>query len=106
MLLAVHLAVSALLAGLGILFLRGKGAFLIAGYNTATSQEKAATDEKKLCRFMGKLMFALAGCWLIAAAGEVFHIPALLWISQAAFLLTAIGGAILANTGDRFRKEG
>ena len=105
MLLAIHLCVAALFALLGIMFLRGKGAGLIAGYNTATPQEKAATDEKKLCRYMGKLMFALAACWLIVAASEIFKTKALLWIGQAAFLLTAIGGAILANTGDRFRKE-
>ena len=42
----VHLAVAALLALLGAMFFGGKGASLIAGYNTATPQEKAATDEK------------------------------------------------------------
>ena len=105
MLLAIHLGMAALFVLLGILFLRGKGTSLIAGYNTASPQEKAATDEKKLCRYMGKLMFALAGCLLIAAVSEVVHNRVFLWIGMAAFLLTAVVGAILANTGDRFRKD-
>lgn len=44
----------------GTVFSLGKGAFLIAGYNTAPKREKEKYDEKALCRFMGKLMFALA----------------------------------------------
>ena len=46
---------------LGVLFSMGRGAVLIAGYNTASKAEKEKYDEKALCRFMGKLMFALAG---------------------------------------------
>ena len=55
---------------LGVVFLRGKGTDLISGYNTASVEEKMKTDEKKLCRFMGKLMFALAACWLALAEGD------------------------------------
>lgn len=42
-----------LFAALSILFLCGKGSFLIAGYNTASAKEKARYDEKKLCRITG-----------------------------------------------------
>lgn len=38
---------------LGIVFLCGKGAFLIAGYNTASKEEKAKYDEKILARWIG-----------------------------------------------------
>lgn len=44
---------AALLILPSILLLRGKGAFLIAGYNTASPEQKAAIDEKKLCRVTG-----------------------------------------------------
>ena len=40
---------AALLILPSILLLRGKGAFLIAGYNTASPAQKAMYDEKKLC---------------------------------------------------------
>ena len=59
-LLLVELAVIASFVGLGVLFSKGKGAFLIAGYNTASRSEKENYDEKALCRFMGKLMAAMA----------------------------------------------
>lgn len=59
MLLILHLATAALFILLGIVFLRGKGSFLIAGHNTLPPEEKAKIDEKKLTRFMGKFMFAL-----------------------------------------------
>ena len=44
---------------LSLLLLSGRGANLIAGYNTASKEEKAKTDEKKLCRVVG------AGFWVI-----------------------------------------
>lgn len=50
-----------------ILLLSGKGAFLIAGYNTASAAVKQKYDEKKLCHVMGcgmgvitAFLFALA----------------------------------------------
>ena len=65
--LIVFLGMIVLFLVLGLTFSRGKGAFLIAGYNTASKAEKARYDEKALCRFMGKIMFALAGCQGIMA---------------------------------------
>ena len=103
--LVIHLSVAALFVVLGIVFLRGKGANLISGYNTASVEEKMKTDEKKLCRFMGKLMLALAACWLVAASSEVFHTKALLGAGIVLFLVVIIVGLIYANTGHRFEKE-
>lgn len=61
MLLMMHLCFVALFLLLAVVFLRGKGSWLIAGYSTASPEEKARIDEKKLCRYMGRLMLALAG---------------------------------------------
>ena len=66
----VFLGMIALFLVLGLIFSRGKGAFLIAGYNTASKAEKAKYDEKALCRFMGKIMFAMAGCQGVMALGS------------------------------------
>ena len=43
-LLLAELAVTALFVGLGVLFSKGKGAFLIAGYNTMSKEKKARYD--------------------------------------------------------------
>ena len=90
---------------LGVIFSRGKGAFLIAGYNTAPREEKAKYDEKALCRFMGKLMFALAGCWCPVVLGTALDLGWLLGAGITAFLAVMFGGVIYANTGNRFRKR-
>ena len=53
MLLAAHLLVSASFLVLGIVFSRGKGTSLIAGYNTASPEEKQNIMKRssaRLCR--------------------------------------------------------
>ena len=89
---------------LGLVFRSGRGAFLIAGYNTASEKEKAETDERKLCKYMGRLMFLLAGCQLVMMSSQVFGKLWLLWLGLALFFLTAIGGVVFLNTGDRLKK--
>lgn len=44
------LILALLLVIVSIFLFCGKGAWLIAGYNTASQEEKAQYDEKKLCR--------------------------------------------------------
>ena len=39
----------------------GKGSWLIAGYNTASEEEKKKYDEKKLCRTMGLFLLFIGG---------------------------------------------
>ena len=53
----ITLAVAIMFLVLGLVFRKGKGAGLIAGYNTASAEEKRKTDEKALCRFVARLMF-------------------------------------------------
>ena len=103
--LIVFLGMIALFLVLGLIFSRGKGAFLIAGYNTASQAEKARYDEKALCRFMGKIMFALAGCQGIMALGILVVGMWLFWVGIAAFLAVAFGTVIYANTRNRFQKK-
>jgi len=103
-LLIIHFAVVALFCLLGVLFLQGKGAFLIAGYNTSSPKEKKSYDEKALCRFMGKFMFALAACWGVLASSEIFKTMILFWVGFGLFLAVTFWGVIYANTGNRFRK--
>lgn len=45
--------VTALFAALSIVLLLGKGSWLIAGYNTASKEEKEKFDERKLCLVVG-----------------------------------------------------
>ena len=104
MLLAVFLVITALFAARVILFASGKGADLIAGYNTASRKEKERTDKKKFLKAMSVFMFVLAGCFLVSALSQVLHVKSLIWIGQTLFIAALIIGLIYLNTGDRFRK--
>ena len=101
----VNGGIIALFAALGVVLLCGKGAFLIAGYNTMSKAEKDAIDEKRLCQFMGKLMLVLAACWCVITLFEVRGPMSLFWVAVAAFLAITFGAVIYANTGNRFKKE-
>lgn len=52
---------------ISLVLLSGHGAGLIAGYNTATKEEKAKYDEKKLCRVTGTGMMIIALLILVMA---------------------------------------
>lgn len=103
-LLIVHGVMAGIFTGLGILFFKGKGSFLIAGYNTASKAEKENIDEKKLCKYMGKLMFSLAGSVLVILASDVWNEMWLLWLGLALFFGIILGGIIYINTGGRLKK--
>ncbi len=42
-----------IMAILSVVFISGHGSMLIAGYNTASDEEKAEYDAQKLCRILG-----------------------------------------------------
>lgn len=50
-----------LLIPLAIMFLMGKGASLIAGYNTMSQDKQRQYDKKKLCQGMGMFLLVLSG---------------------------------------------
>ena len=85
-------------------FWSGKGAWLIAGYNTASAEEKSKMDEKAVCRFMAKLMLFMGAAWCVVTAGLLLDIMALFWVGLVLFFAVTIGGVVCANTGNRFQK--
>ena len=101
----IHAVIMIVFIVLGISFLCGKGANLIAGYNTSSPTAKAKTDEKALCRFMGKSMFALAACWIILSLGTILELKILLAAGFGLFFLTIVFMLIYCNTGKRFEKK-
>ena len=102
--IVVHAAVIVLFLVLALVFFRGKGAWLIAGYNTSSAYEKRHTDEKKLCRFMGVLMLVLAACWIPVLLSAALGSMALFWIGFGLLLAVVVAAVVYANTGKRFWK--
>ncbi|MDZ5252621.1 DUF3784 domain-containing protein [Clostridium sp. LIBA-8841] len=102
----MYFLASILLWGLAIVIGSGKANFLIAGYNTASKEEKEKIDKKKLSRFMGKFLFILGAIQLILPITEILKIEydGLVFSVSVIFILVTLGGVIYMNTGDRFKK--
>ena len=94
MLFAIYLAMTGLFVLLGVVFAAGKGTGLIAGYNTASAEEKANYDKKKLCKAMSRLMFVLALCWLVISLSALCQAMWLHWLGLGLFVAAAIGGCV------------
>lgn len=103
MLLALHVIVVFIFLLLGILFFKGKGTSLIAGFNTAPKSEKQSINVKKLARFVGKLMFISAGCWMIIILSDLIQSKTLNLFGAVLFVVSMLSGVIYANTGNRFK---
>jgi len=88
---------------MGIFLLNGKGAFLIAGYNTLSEKDKATYDTKALCRAVGWLLISMAVLGLLFPLASVFESTWLFWVALVPFMVLPFGFAIYANTGNRFR---
>jgi hypothetical protein len=93
-----------LLVTLSIILLMGKGSFLIAGYNTASKEEKEKYNVKRLCRIMGGGLSLIA---IITAIDVYFKgdLPKYLqWIMPWGLLGVIAAMLILSNTICRKRE--
>ena len=91
----------------------GKGAFLIAGYNTMSKTEQARYNATALCKFMGKFIMVVGLATVLLAIGlilvEMCSISFLFaWAIIIAYAVIVTGlsvfTAIYCNTGSRFRR--
>lgn len=103
--LIVHGCAVLLFVILGIVLFCGKGSFLIAGYNTASPEERAKYDEKAMCRAVGCMMFACAACFGLLMLSDVLQSMALLWIGLVAFFIVIIAGVIYMNTSKKVKRK-
>ena len=86
------IAITALLVVMGIVILLGKGDMLISGYNTASPEERAQYNIRRLRLVMGIGIIAVAGVVLLDA---FFNTR---WFIIATMLPISILIVILSNT--------
>lgn len=91
----VLLIIAAILVIMGVLILAGKGDQLIAGYNTASEEEKAQYNVKRLRGLIGGFAIVLAPM-LFLLNGE--HTMETTWSFIALVFVLCIVVVILANT--------
>jgi hypothetical protein len=101
--MGVGLACIGLLLFLGVVLSMGKGSFLIAGFNMMAKEEQDQYDKAALCKFTGKMMFALAFSMVFWVLYQAFEIKFLLYIGVILFFASIAFLLIYANTGNRFR---
>ena len=81
---------------MAIVFFFGKGDFLIAGYNTASDEEKAKYDKKKLNRTYAFICLILSISFVLSA---IINKPqAIYFIIIPVVLLCVILLVVLSNT--------
>ena len=90
---------------IGIVLCCGKGAFLIAGYNTASPKEKASYDEKALCRATGVLVLVIVGCVELLMLGAVLGISVLMWGGGVLIAVSTVFGVIYINKSQRVKRQ-
>ena len=94
-----------LMGAMSIVLLTGKGAFLIAGFNTMSKEKQAKYDKEKLTKFIGLILLIVTLCTAGMTLGFIFEITAL-WIISAVLLGAVIIFAIIyANTKAFMKKE-
>lgn len=91
-------AVTALFAVLSLVLLLGKGSWLIAGYNTASPEEKKRYDEKRLCRVTGGGMAVITAMLAVMTIWQDVLPAAFAGIFGAVTVGVVIAVLILSNT--------
>lgn len=91
----VLIIVAAILVIMGIIILIGKGDNLIAGYNTASEEEKAQYSIKRLRGLIGGLLLALAPMMFLLNGENTMTAT---WSFCALVFVLCIVVVILANT--------
>lgn len=89
---------------LSVPFLRGKGAFLVAGINVMGEQDKTRYDIPKVCKAVGVLMLVAAAFCVAAGWVSLFYeadkLPVLLFLI-AIFVVSCIVVVVYANTAGK-----
>ena len=101
----IDLLIAILFLIFGLFLQKGKGAFLIAGYNTLPKKEKDKYDKDALCKFMSKVAFSMMVSFIILSVSNLFEKVILMWFGWILFGLTIIFTLIYGNTGNRFKNE-
>ena len=83
---------------ISIVLLSGHGSWFIAGYNTASKEEKKKYDEKKLCRTMGVGMSIIAILALIMGLLENILPAFFVYIALGIIVVDVVVIIILENT--------
>lgn len=101
----VYFVIAAPLVALAIVMICGRGASLVAGYNTASPAKRAQIDEKKMLRYVGAILLATAAGLVTAGVGAWVGSHVLHYVGIGLLIMMPIVGVIVMNTRDRLKKK-
>ncbi|HSI68055.1 MAG TPA: DUF3784 domain-containing protein [Planococcus sp. (in: firmicutes)] len=84
--------------------LQGKGAFLIAGFNTMPAAEKAKYDKVALCKATGKLLLMITFLTALITAADFLGLDWLMYAAIGSMFAVIILALIYMNTGNRYKR--
>lgn len=87
-----------IMAILSVVFISGHGSMLIAGYNTASDEEKAEYDVKKLCRVLGLGFAVITVVIFIMGLFENVLPASFIYIAIGIILADLVVVLVLGNT--------
>ena len=96
--------ITLLMTAMSIALLRGRGAWLIAGFNTMDPKEREKYDAEALCRFTGRYLLSVALLTPALPVGGIFGVSWLPIGYTLYVVISTIFVVIYCNTGNRFRK--
>lgn len=97
--------IALVILAIAVVLLSGRGAGMIAGYNTSSAAEKAKYDEKKLCRFVGGILLPIALGMPAVAIGAIYGVRWLAWAYGIFVVALCVFAVIYLNTGNRYKKK-
>ncbi len=90
---------------LALILLSGRGAFLIAGYNTSSKEEKSRWNKKRLCRGVGAyLLFTFIWLAVMLALG-IQGVKDGVTPLGVVFVLLTIGFVVFVNFSHFFKNQ-
>ncbi len=102
--IVVITVLSAIVVAMAIVMLTGRGANLLAGYNTLSKEEKEKYDGKKLAKFMGKIFLPIGLSFNLITVGVVIDFPWMALIVVGVVLGLIAFAVIYCNARGRFKK--
>ena len=90
--------VFSIMALISVLLLLGRGSWLIAGYNTASKEEKDKYNQKKLCRVIGVGMSVITILILIMTIWQNVLPASFATVFGVVTLVDCVVMIVLANT--------
>jgi membrane protein YdbS with pleckstrin-like domain len=90
---------------MSLFLMNGKGAFLIAGYNTMSKEKQAKYDVKAMCRSVGRFLLWTVCCTFLLPFAIHSGDPWMPIYVGGIIMASSLVFVIYANTGNRFLKK-